>query len=143
MKRASLADLMDKSVTSSRKVTEHMLKAFADASGDFNPIHFDDASAVAAGFKSRIAHGMLISSFVSEVIGMELPGPGSIAKSLNLEFLRPVYLDSTVDIKVEILEITPNHRRAAIKLAATCSVGGKDVIRGEGLVYYPLDEKEV
>ncbi len=141
MKRLNLSDLsIGMLATSRREVTKQTVRDFGNASGDFNPIHFDDESAREAGFKACIAHGMLIASFVSEVIGMELPGPGSIAKSLALTFSRPVYVDSTVDIKVEITNITANHRLALVELTATCSVEGKDVIRGTGSVNFPLDK---
>jgi len=58
-------------------ITEEMIDTFADITGDHNPIHVDEAAAKAAGFDGRIAHGALSASFISAVLGNDLPGPGA------------------------------------------------------------------
>ena len=88
--------------TSARTVTEADILMFGAASGDMNPVHFDADFAATSRFGERIAHGMLTASHVSALIGMRLPGPGSVYISQTLAFKRPVKIGATVSTEVEI-----------------------------------------
>src|SRR5579862_4367289 len=79
-----------------KTVTEADIKSFGAVSGDTNPVHFDEAFARATPFKGRIAHGVLAASYISTVLGMELPGPGTIFVGLNIRFKAPVRIGDTV-----------------------------------------------
>ena len=70
--------------TFSKKVTEDLIRAFAEVCGDHNPVHLDAEFAKTTVFKERIAHGMLGASFISTAIGVHLPGPGTIYLGQNL-----------------------------------------------------------
>ena len=59
------------------KITNRLIKKFIEITGDKNPIHYKIDSAKEAGFSKPIAHGMLTSSFMSNVIGNQVPGFGS------------------------------------------------------------------
>lgn len=87
------------------KVTEDLVKLFAEVSGDNNPVHLDEEYASATPFKSRIAHGMLVGSLISKLLGTELPGEGTIYLEQNLRFLKPVYLGDEVTATVSIKEL--------------------------------------
>ena len=91
---------VNQSYTDSIKVTDLSIKKFASASGDKNPIHLSDKFAKKSIFKSRIAHGMLIASFISSVIGNKFPGNGTIYVSQDLKFKRPVKINDNVKIKI-------------------------------------------
>ncbi len=80
----------------SKMVTEADVVRFAEITGDRNPVHLDAAYAERSPFGGRIAHGMLTASFISTVLAMRLPGPGTIYLSQSLRFLRPVRLGETV-----------------------------------------------
>jgi len=69
------------------------VQAFAELSGDSNPIHISPSAAQAAGFPSTIAHGVLGAGEVSRILGMDEPGNGTILKHLNLSFLKPLIVD--------------------------------------------------
>jgi 3-hydroxybutyryl-CoA dehydratase len=112
----------------SRTVTETDIAMFGGASGDMNPVHFDANYAGTSRFGERIAHGMLTASHVSALIGMRLPGPGSVYISQSLSFKRPVKIGATVTTEVEITELEPN--KGFVTLATTCSVDGKTVLTG-------------
>lgn len=131
-------------VTYKRKATSKRILEFGNATGDKNIIHFNNKAAIAAGFpKGRVAHGLLIAGFAAGLISKRLSGPGSIVHALrNLEFKRPVYLNSTVDVKVEITDISATYRYKVILMAATCSVNGKVAVEGEGEVWFPLDKNQ-
>jgi 3-hydroxybutyryl-CoA dehydratase len=116
-------------------VTEAVVAAFADVSGDRNPVHLDADFAAATPFKERIAHGMLSAAYISTVIGMELPGPGAIYVSQTLSFCRPVKLGARVTTQVEVIALDAEKARAT--LACRCSVEGKSVVEGEAVVMVP------
>lgn len=123
------------SAGSENVVTEAVVAAFADVSGDRNPVHLDPAFAATTPFKERIAHGMLSAAYISALIGMSLPGPGAIYVSQTLQFRRPVKLGATVATRVEIKAMDPE--KARITLACTCSVDGKSVLEGEAIIMVP------
>jgi 3-hydroxybutyryl-CoA dehydratase len=111
-----------------KTVTEADIVAFADVSGDTNPVHMDEAFAAATPFKGRIAHGMLGASLISTVLGTRLPGPGCIYVSQDLRFKAPVRIDDTVSARVTVTEIIPEKRR--VTFACECRVGDTVVIAG-------------
>ncbi len=117
------------------EVTDAVIRQFADVSGDSNPVHLDAAGAATTMFKERIAHGMLSAAYISAVIGMDLPGPGSIYISQTLSFRRPVKLGAKVTTRVEITALDPEKARAT--LACTCTVDGKAVLEGEAIIMVP------
>jgi len=121
--------------TLSKTVTEADLVAFAEVSGDRNPVHLDAAYAAKTMFKERIAHGMLSAAYISAVFGMQLPGPGAIYMSQNLMFKAPVKIGDTVVTTVKVTELIPEMRRA--KFSTICSVNGKPVLEGEAMLMVP------
>ncbi|MEG2908462.1 MAG: MaoC family dehydratase [Erysipelotrichaceae bacterium] len=96
-------------------VTDKMVKDFAKISTDANPIHLDDKYAESSIFKKRVAHGMLIASFISSVIGNDLPGEGTIYLKQDLNFRRPVFIDDEITILVEVIELIEEKKRLVLK----------------------------
>jgi 3-hydroxybutyryl-CoA dehydratase len=119
----------------SRTVTEADVQAFADVSGDHNPVHLDESFAATTPFKTRIAHGMLSAGYISALIAGELPGPGSIYLNQTLSFRRPVKLGDTVVTRVEVVGLDAEKARATLK--TICLVDGKAVIEGEAIIMVP------
>jgi 3-hydroxybutyryl-CoA dehydratase len=120
---------------SAHVVTEIDVVDFARVSGDHNPIHLDEAYAATTPFKGRIAHGILIASYISALIADKLPGPGAIYVDQTLNFRRPVKLGDEVKTRVEITAL--DERRAHAVMACTCSVNGKAVLTGQATVMVP------
>jgi 3-hydroxybutyryl-CoA dehydratase len=120
----------------SKTVTESDLDHFARATGDFNPVHFDQAYAEKTSFKGRIAHGVLSIGFISAVFGNLFPGPGTIYLSQEVSFLAPVRIGDTITAEVEVLEIIPEKNR--VKFKTTCTnQSGQEVVRGSAWVMPP------
>jgi 3-hydroxybutyryl-CoA dehydratase len=116
-----------------KTVTEADIAMFAGVTGDFNPVHVDAVAAERSMFGGRIAHGMLSAGFISAVIAMRLPGPGSVYLSQTLRFTKPVRIGDTVTARVEVLEIIVAKRR--VRLGTTCrNQRGETVVEGEALV---------
>ncbi|MFZ1108292.1 MAG: MaoC family dehydratase [Rhodomicrobium sp.] len=116
-------------------VTAEEIEAFARISGDFNPVHLDDAYAAATPFKQRIAHGILTASYISALFGTRLPGPGCIYVSQTLNFKAPVYIGAEVIATVKITDLLPEKRRAIF--SCVCKVAGKAVLEGEAVLMVP------
>jgi len=82
--------------------TKEQVTAFAEASGDRNPIHLDDDAARKAGFSGRISHGVLAAAELSRILGTEVPGPGTIFGRLDMAFLRPVIAGTQYQLTLRI-----------------------------------------
>jgi 3-hydroxybutyryl-CoA dehydratase len=101
-----------------------------------NPAHINETYAGRTFFKTRIAHGMLLAGFISNVVGTKLPGPGTIYIRQELNFLAPVRIGDTVPAGVEVVEVIPDKKRA--RLRTTCvNQDGTTVLEGEALVSPP------
>ena len=116
-------------------ITEKDIELFAEVSGDRNPLHMDEEFAKQTAFGQRIAHGALTASYISGILGNDLPGPGSIFVGLNMRFRRPVYIGSHVIVKVEVTEMKERGNRVTLKVS--CNVDGKAAISGEAMVMVP------
>lgn len=116
-------------------ITEKDIELFAEVSGDRNPLHMDEEFAKKTAFGQRIAHGALTASYISGILGNDLPGPGSIFVGLNMRFRRPVYIGSNVIVRVEVTEMRERGHRVTLKVS--CNVDGKAAISGEAIVMVP------
>jgi len=119
----------------SRVVGVADIEAFAEVSGDNNPMHLDDDYAKATTFGERIAHGMLSASYISAILGTKLPGPGAIYLSQSLRFRRPVKVGDLVVARATVKAMDTG--RGHVTLDTVCEVNGKTVVDGEALVIAP------
>ncbi|MEZ5816379.1 MAG: MaoC family dehydratase [Hyphomicrobiaceae bacterium] len=118
-----------------KTVTEADILAFAEVTGDRNPVHVDEEYASKTIFKGRVAHGMLTAGFVSAVFGTEMPGPGAIYISQTLNFRAPVRIGDHAIAKVKVAELMPAKRRA--RFDCVCMVGDTVVLEGEAILMVP------
>lgn len=102
----------------SKTVSEADIYLFAGITGDLNPAHIDENTASKTRFKGRIAHGILSAGFISAVIGMQLPGPGSIYLGQELKFVKPVKIGDTVKAVCTVIDI--NIEKNIIQLDTKC-----------------------
>lgn len=120
----------------SKTITESDIYMFAGITGDFNLVHVNEEYAKTTIFKNRIAHGMLISSFFSTVLGTSLPGPGTIYLGQELRFIKPVYIHDTVTVTCTVIEKTEEKNRLKME---TIARNQKDeiVVQGTATVMPP------
>ena len=124
--------------TRKKTFTAADIEAFADASGDRNPVHLDDQYAKTTQFGGRIAHGMLVAGLISAVLGTELPGPGTIYLGQTLSFKHPVHVGDTVAAVVEVKKIREG--KPIVTLSTHCyNQDDTLVIEGEAVVLAPRD----
>lgn len=114
-------------------VTAHDIDSFAELSGDKNPVHLDEDAAKKSIFKQRVAHGALISSLFSTVIGMDLPGEGTIYLTQSSSFRNPVFIGDTITATVTITEKRAEKSRVELSTIAT-NQRGDVVVTGFAVV---------
>jgi len=123
----------------SKTVTEADIELFARATGDFNPVHLDQAYAEKTPFKGRIAHGALSIGLFSNILGNILPGHGSIYLSHEIKFLAPVRIGDTITATVEVIELIPEKNRAKFRTICV-NQEGKIVVDGVAWAMPPKKE---
>lgn len=119
--------------STSRKVTDALVRQFAEVSGDYNPIHLDDEFAKNTRFGRRIAHGMLSGAFISAVLGNEFRGMKIVYLSQTLKFTAPVYLGDTVTATATVTSIRED--KGIVTLETVCTnQNGEFLVKGESAV---------
>ena len=116
-------------------IDEAAVQSFADASGDYNPLHMDEDAAAKGFFKKRIAHGMLTAGVISAAIASRLPGEGSIYLSQQLRFIAPVAIGDELSVTLTITAIDDKRKR--ITLTTDAHVGDTQVASGEAVIFFP------
>lgn len=119
----------------SKLVTAAEIEAFGFASGDRNPVHFDEDYASQTMFGGVIAHGMLTAGLISAVLGTELPGRGTIYLGQTLAFKGPVRPGDEVVATCRVREVA--HEKRRVILDCICAVGQRVVLLGEATVLAP------
>lgn len=101
----------------SKTITETDVYLFAGITGDMNPAHVNDSYARNTPFKARIAHGGLVESLIAPVLGMKLPGLGTIAVEISCRWKAPTYFGDTIEAKAKVVEKI--EKRRWIKMSVT------------------------
>lgn len=84
-------------------LTAAHVRAFAEISGDYNPLHFDEAFAARTKFGRLVVQGGLTTGLVHALVAMDLPGPGTVFLSQNWKFTAPVYIGDTITAEAEVI----------------------------------------
>lgn len=118
-------------------VTDEMVRAFAELSGDKNPVHLDEEFASRTLFKKRIAHGMILGGLLSRVAGTKIPGPGTIVISQDIRYKAPCYVGDTVTAEIKILHMRAD--KPIIKVASkVTNQDGEILIEGGAILYFEV-----
>lgn len=116
-----------------KTIGEADIVAFAEVTGDHNPVHLDESFAQKTRFGRRIAHGMLTASLISAVLANKLPGQGSVYLGQTLQFVAPVFPGDEVTARVTVTAV--RNDKPIVKLETICvNQRGETVIRGEATV---------
>ena len=84
-------------------LTTAHVRAYADLSGDYNPLHFDEAFAARTKFGRLVVQGGLTTGLLHALVAMDMPGPGTVFLSQNWKFTAPVYVGDTITAEAEVL----------------------------------------
>lgn len=119
--------------STTKHITDAVVRAFAELSGDFNPIHLDEEFAAKTQFGKRIAHGMISGALISAVLGYEFKERKVVYLSQTLKFTAPVFLDDTVTATATVTNIRED--KPIVTLETVCAnQDGKTVVKGEAVV---------
>ena len=116
----------------SKKITQEDVDKFISICNDINPIHVDDEFTKTTNLKTKIAHGIIVSSLISTVVGTKCPGPGSVWLDQNLRFIRPVRINDVITATSEILIKIEEKRQVIVRTTCT-NHNNEVVIEGTGL----------
>ena len=116
-------------------ITPKLIDKFAELSGDFSPLHMDKKFAEKTKFGKRVAHGFLAASFLSQLVGMHLPGERALYLSQTLKFRAPIFENDLLKISGEVIGKSEALKLLTIKTAIAKSTG-KTVLEGEAKVSY-------
>ncbi|MDQ3799013.1 MAG: MaoC family dehydratase [Acidobacteriota bacterium] len=119
--------------STSKQITDAVVRAFAEFSGDYNPIHLDDEFAAGTRFGKRIAHGMISGALISAVLGYELKDRKIVYLSQTLKFIAPVYIDDTVTATATVTNIREDKPVVTIETICT-NQNGETVVKGEAVI---------
>ena len=114
-------------------ITDEAIRAFAELTGDRNPVHLDEAYAAGTRFGRRIAHGMIAAGLISAALANDLPGPGTVYLGQTLQFKAPVYPGDTVTATVEVKTVRAD--KPIVTLSTICvNQDGVRVTEGEATI---------
>lgn len=127
------------SATLTRTLTKQDIQLFAMVTGDMNPAHLDESYAKTDIFHQIVGHGMWTASMFSVLLGMQLPGPGTLYLSQTLKFLKPVHLGDTITASVKVLKKDDAHKHITFQTLCA-NEKGEHVLEGEALVLAPSEK---
>jgi len=132
-RQLSLEDLTEGTKASVEfSVDAQQMRQFAELSGDFNPLHTDEAFARGKGYDGPVVYGALLVAKVSQLIGMKLPGRDSVWGSLSLDFRRPLFVGQEAEAEGTITSV---HRATGmVELALVVRSNGKVLAKGKAEV---------
>ena len=119
--------------TRTKTFTDEDIRAFAELSGDYNPVHLDDEYAASTRFGRRIAHGMLTASLISATLANDLPGRGTVYLSQSVRFVAPVFPGDAVTAPVTVTKVREDKPIVTLETVCTNQRGEK-LIEGEAVV---------
>ena len=91
--------------TRSQTRTLDNVKTYAEITGDYNPLHFDEGSAGKTKFKELVMQGGLTSGILNALVAMDMLGPGIVFMSQDRKFIAPVFIGDTITAEAEVLEV--------------------------------------
>ena len=120
--------------TRSLTLTSRHVQTFAELTGDYNPLHFDEEFASRTRFGKLVVQGGLTTGLLHALVAMDLPGPGTVFLSQNWKFTAPVYIDDTITAEAEILSVHPSKPVTQLRIRVARQ-SGETVLEGEAWCY--------
>jgi acyl dehydratase len=115
-------------------LTAAHVKTFAELTGDYNPLHFDETFAAGTKFGRLVVQGGLTTGLLHALVAMDMPGPGTVFLSQNWKFTAPVYIDDTITAAAEVVSVHPSKPVTQLAIRVTRQTG-EVVLEGEAWCY--------
>jgi acyl dehydratase len=123
-----------KKATRTLTLNAEQVQTFADLTGDYNPLHFDESFTAKTKFKRLVVQGGLTTGLLHALVAMDMPGPGTVFLSQNWKFTAPVFIGDTITAEVEILSIHESKPVTQLKIKVVRE-GEETVLEGEAWCY--------
>jgi len=115
-------------------VTAEHVAGYAALTGDYNPLHFDEAFAAQTKFGRLVVQGGLTTGLLHALVATDLPGPGTVFLSQDWRFTAPVFVDDTITAEAEVLSVHESKPVCQLRVAVTRETG-EIVLEGEAWCY--------
>jgi acyl dehydratase len=115
-------------------VTDAHVRAYAEITGDYNPLHFDEAFVANTKFGRLVAQGGLTTGILHALVAMDMPGPGTVFLSQNWKFTAPVFIGDTIMAEAEVVSVHATKPVCQLKIVIQRD-GGETVLDGEAWCY--------
>jgi acyl dehydratase len=123
------------SVSIKKSFSQEEVLAYAKASGDTNPIHFDVEYASKTTFNKPIVHGLFVASLFGGLLGTKMPGMGTIHLGQNLKFIKPVFVNEQIEATIKIISVRED-KPVIVFENTIINENGEIVMTGESVVIY-------
>jgi len=120
--------------TRSMTLTGKHVKDYADLTGDYNPLHFDEEYAADTSFGRLVVQGGLTTGLLHALVAIKMPGPGTVFLNQNWQFTAPVFIGDTITAEVEVLKVHESKPVTQLKITITRQ-DGEVVLNGEAWCY--------
>ncbi len=115
-------------------VTADMVRAYAEITGDYNPLHFDPDFVARTRFERPLAQGGITTGLLHALVAMDMPGPGSVFMRQNWSFPTPVYIGDSIRAHATVKSV--RQRRGVAELEFTiANQQGETVLEGTATVH--------
>ena len=115
-------------------LTAAHVRAFAEMTGDYNPLHFDEVFASRTKFGRLVVQGGLTTGLLHALVAMDLPGPGSVFLSQDWKFTAPVFVGDTITARAEVLSVHASKPVTELRVHVTRD-DGTTVLEGTAWCY--------
>ena len=123
-----------KKTTRTLTLDAEKVQTFADLTGDYNPLHFDESFTAKTKFKRLVVQGSLTTGLLHALVAMEMPGPGTVFLSQNWKFTAPVFIGDTITAEAAILSVHESKPVTQLKIKVTRE-SEETVLEGEAWCY--------
>lgn len=128
--RLSVGQKATRSIT----LTADHVKKFAELSGDYNPLHFDESFVSKTKFRRLVVQGGLTTGLLHALVAMDMPGPGTVFLSQNWKFTAPVFIDDSITAEATVINVHETKPVTQLEIKVTRQ-NGETVLSGEAWCY--------
>lgn len=115
-------------------LTAKHVSAYAEMTGDYNPLHFDPEFTSRTRFGKLVVQGGLTTGLLHALVAMDMPGPGTVFLSQNWKFTAPVFIGDTITAEAEVLSVHATKPVTQLKVMIRRQ-DGETVLDGEAWCY--------
>lgn len=115
-------------------LTAEHVRMYAQMTGDYNPLHFDQEFAAGTKFGQLVVQGGLTTGLLHALVAMDMPGPGTVFLSQNWSFTAPVFIGDTIAAEAEVVQVHDSKPVCQLQVKITRQTG-ETVLEGEAWCY--------